>query len=587
MILSELIDGKVHYNNSEVKFDAEFDLIVCGLGTAGAIAALSAAENGASVLGIEQANMCGGTATAGGVFGYYYGLPGGLFEEIDAAAAAMREDCFATGGSFHPDAKSIELEQRLLADGVRIEYESSIAGVFTDGNGHICGVRAVTPDGLADFACKVLIDASGEGQICAMAGAEFEYGRDSDGKPQPFSSIRIVYSEPGRVGGANFDAGYMAPVDGADLSRGVIAANALHRDSSNPILSITTIPGGREGRLITCDARLRFDDFMSGERCDKPVALCYSNFDSHTQDWAFEENIAKDWMVAASLWGKCFVIPVPLEAMLVKGFDNLMAVGRCLSVDHLMACAVRMQRGMQKLGEAAGITAALATAGKCSLREVEYESIIGKLRDGLVMEGQPLPDCSWPEDSQLEEILGGDKPGEAIWTMARNIATYKPRLLKCLASENRHISANAALALGLAGCGEAMDTLRDIVSSGDDFVPASSRSHNQARILGAIHLLGSMPEQESIGVLMDFAHGALARGFQELSHTLVSLIRLGDAFEEQQGSIAETLNAMLMDVEPENCRLLLKNCSTGSNIYEPMDKLCRHIVYEKISAWGL
>ena len=82
--LSETGDGKNF--RSEVSlphFDIQVDLAVCGLGTAGSLAALFSAENGLSVLGIEAFTCLGGTHTAGGVAYHYFGTKGGRYEAID------------------------------------------------------------------------------------------------------------------------------------------------------------------------------------------------------------------------------------------------------------------------------------------------------------------------------------------------------------------------------------------------------------------------------------------------------------------------------------------------------------------------
>ena len=59
-----------------------YDVIVVGLGTAGALSMLRCAEKGLSVLGIEKINQMGGTGTAGGICSYYFGSKGGMYEKI-------------------------------------------------------------------------------------------------------------------------------------------------------------------------------------------------------------------------------------------------------------------------------------------------------------------------------------------------------------------------------------------------------------------------------------------------------------------------------------------------------------------------
>ncbi len=588
MLYKELIDGKSCAQTTDIKFETSYDLIVVGLGTAGAIAAVTATNNGISVLGIDKCNMCGGSATAGGVFGYYFGLEGGLFEEIDATANKVQDKYFLKGGCFHPDTKSMELENRITTNGGEIAYESAVVGVYTGDAGTVQGVKLVTPDGVRNCGCKMLIDASGDGEICAMAGAGFSHGRTLDGKPQPFSSVRVTLkADENRMNMANFDAGYVSVVDGKDLSRGILASNSLHRDASEPILWITTIPGVREGRLIECDETLKFKDFMEGKFTGKPVALCYSNFDSHSRDWAFENEKNVDWMVAASMWGRNFVIPVPLSCMLVKGFSNLMAAGRCLGVDHLMASAIRMQRGMQKLGEAAGLVTALAVKNNCEIRAINYDDIIGKLYHGLVMPGKKLPDCSWTEEASFKELLSGEKPGEAIWIMSSNINQYKSQLLEYINSDNQHLSRNSALALGIAGCVEAIPILSKIVREQDDFLPSSSRSQNQSRLHAAIYLLGKLRNETGIDPLLELIKNGQASNVQNISHCLISLLKLGDAIPARRKEIVESLKLLEPAITPENCRLLLKNSSTtGDEVFENLDGLCKKLIADKLSDWN-
>ena len=53
----------------EVPVIGSYDVVVCGLGTSGTIAAITAARHGLSVLGIEAFNCPGGTTTIGGIIG--------------------------------------------------------------------------------------------------------------------------------------------------------------------------------------------------------------------------------------------------------------------------------------------------------------------------------------------------------------------------------------------------------------------------------------------------------------------------------------------------------------------------------------
>ena len=83
----------------------KYDVIVAGLGSAGSMAAIQAAKCGMKVLGLEFENFMGGQSTGGGVFIYYLGSSGGLFENVDERVKELeqegfitvKEECAATG----------------------------------------------------------------------------------------------------------------------------------------------------------------------------------------------------------------------------------------------------------------------------------------------------------------------------------------------------------------------------------------------------------------------------------------------------------------------------------------------------------
>ncbi len=590
MYLSELQNGQAVKNEAaNINFELECDVIVAGLGTAGALAAVSAAESGASVIGIERIKMCGGTATAGGVFGYYYGLPGGRFEEIDKVTYELGKENFVSEQR-HPYAKSHAEECAIYNAGGKIMYETAVAGVYLEED-TVCGVKTVSAGEVINISCKVLIDCTGDGEVSAAAGAGFNLGRQIDGKPQPFSSIRVFVREDKGLGLANFDAGYVLPNDAEDLTRGLLAANALHRGGlenfGDGLLWVTLPPGPREGRLIECDERLYFRDFIHGKRSDMPITYAFSNFDSHTQDWAFESDQVKDWMVVASLWGFVFSFPLPKEIMFVKGFSNLLCAGRNVSIDHDMASAIRMQRALQKLGEAAGYIAALASRDNIGIRSVDHNEIAAAMKtSGALNEADGLKGDKFASDpDEMLQILASDAPGTAIWQAGNHLARYRKMLISNLDSENEHIARNSALALGLGEDPAAIPKLIEIVRSHDQFEPKSSRSHNQRRILGAIHLLGNLGGSEAITALLEFILTP-ELDLQEFSHTLIALMKLGDCNLNKRAEIAEALNVVLDDGCKEYKLLLKNSSSTGYRAFVDMTEFMQRIWQERLEQWS-
>ena len=66
---------------------------------------------------------------------------------------------------------------------------------------------------------------------------------------------------------------------------------------------------------------------------------------------------------------------IPLRALIVKGVNNLLVAGRTISSDHLMMASIRVMPCCMVTGEAAGLTAALASKQNSGLREVDSNDV--------------------------------------------------------------------------------------------------------------------------------------------------------------------------------------------------------------------
>ena len=592
MLKCEMIHQKPVRSSGTPEFTSSFDIVVAGLGTAGAVAAVAAAETGARVCAVEKLHLPGGTATSGGIAGYYYGLPGGRFEKTDDAAQQIRHLAFIEGGHFHPDAKGIAIERELLAAGVEIHYDSNICAVWLDDDGAtIRGVRMVTPDGVRDVGCRALIDGTGNGDVCALAGAGFREGRESDHQPQPFSSVRVFRNDK-RFASANFDAGFTTSADARELNRAIIDSNSLHcfpppwNQEPTRLYYLTQLPGHREGRLIECDHMLTAQEVIDKSWRERPFSYAYSNFDSHSLDWAFEDDTGCDWMVAASLWGKNMIAPITLEIMSVKHFRNLLVVGLSVCVVHLTASLMRMQRCMQKTGEVAGVAAALALLnGRGDVRETDRDELEKRLRASGCLDETILPECRFPVETWREEI-GSDKPGEAIWYAAGHLAETRDTLLALLDGEDRNAAAHAAIALAVAGDGAAAPALRKLLLERDEYVPATSRRHNYPRLLPEAYLLGRVGGEEDVELLLDLARERLA-DYQTFSFAWRGVLTLGERFARVRRRIADGLLPIL---EAEDFRLpiLFRNTLIHSQArHEPMHNLFRGVTAVKFKEWGI
>src|SRR5207253_2382815 len=70
--------------------------------------------------------------------------------------------------------------------GVRLLLHSFVAGAVVE-NDRVKGLLVANKSGLSHVLGKVVVDATGDGDVAARAGAEFKWGRESDNLGQPMT----------------------------------------------------------------------------------------------------------------------------------------------------------------------------------------------------------------------------------------------------------------------------------------------------------------------------------------------------------------------------------------------------------------
>lgn len=170
------------------------NVIVAGGGIAGEAAAVSSARLGASTLLVERYGFLGGLATAGLVSPFMThrsstGEPliGGIFDEIRARLSDLGG---IAGGTFDSEAMKLALQEMALDAGVELLLHSWISGVSMDGRS-ITGIRVANKSGERVYLAERIVDATGDGDVAAAAGASYEIG-GPDGLPQSMTMMLDV-----------------------------------------------------------------------------------------------------------------------------------------------------------------------------------------------------------------------------------------------------------------------------------------------------------------------------------------------------------------------------------------------------------
>lgn len=596
-----------------------FDLIVVGLGTAGAIAVTAAARKGMKVLGIDRHTSMGGAGTAGGVIGYYFGSKGGLFEEIDAKVADTEKRVFTPSFGVNAEGKQYVLEREAVEAGAVIRYDTTVVSVLAEGK-TVTGLECFSPEmGRYLVASKVVIDATGNADICRMAGCELLGGRTFDGQPQPFSNA-LFRMDGNRVRAYYTDSGYVMPEDADSMSQALVESALLSthlKDQYDPdryFFRVAPQLGVRESQFIVGEEQVTLDSFLHDRYSTEPLFMAYSNLDNHSKDVAFESVLQRDWTVAASLWGLKFTVPIPLGAHIPKGYDGLLAAGRCLAVDHDMASCVRMKRDMQKSGEAAAYAAYLAVTKQLPLKSVPYGELAELLREaGVLSERDKVyfehrVDSRQPQQSpirwllepeEIRESLAEEKPGVAIWSAKRLGDAIRPHLLQWIgADQPEHLRRHSAMALALLDAPEGAPILREMVRERDPFVPQTSLKYNQARGYAAVYLLGRLRDKEAVPELInildsregftyidrnkEFLSDEQDLRFQYVSYALIALADIGDRHVEIRTVIAEAFGRCLNQLDGS----LVISFKGSSEIRNVMDDKIRQLIDQTMRRWG-
>jgi glycine/D-amino acid oxidase-like deaminating enzyme len=421
---------------------AKYDVVVVGAGSAGSSAAISAARAGARALLVDRLGFMGGTSTA--VLDTFYAfytpgqaprrVVGGLGWEVverltEAGVAFERPNTYGAGTGVTYDQEMLKLTWEWLAEdaGVELLLHTWATGVAVRG-GRIEAVRLWNKGGDRTVEAGVVIDASGDADLCAMAGVPYD-NASAQGRVQSLSTLFKL---------ANVDIGLASKVPKAELWARMREAaesgdyvlprieGSWHRtpfegvalihmtripnvDATDPLaltqaevegrrqaheyfrflrdrvpgferaVMVTTSPaiGIRESRRIHGDYVLTRDDVLGARRFADEIALCGAPIEDHhaggDTEWQY--------VAAAGVYG------LPYRCLLPQEIEGLLVAGRCFSSTHDAHASARSMATCMAMGQAAGTAAAMAVAHGVTPREVDAGELRERLqRDGALLE---------------------------------------------------------------------------------------------------------------------------------------------------------------------------------------------------------
>lgn len=487
-----------------MKFDYTCEILVVGLGTAGAIAAISTGKRGHDVIGVDISPIPGGVGTSACVWDYYYGARGGLYDEVNsradsliAAGYYMNTTHKGFKKSYPTTVKALALEEELDAAGVRCFYSSIVTDVFTDG-GKIVGAAFLSDRGMFTVGAECVIDGA-EGEVARLAGIRDLGGRKYDNHTARFSRTIGYYEGEGenrQVRGIWVFCGQFAGLDGAEASREIL------RWTADPPILRDDYKGSKRLAALGCETAKRevfcyeteevytFRDYLDKNKTpenikrelkhqENAIFYTFAPLDNSTPEFWFEDEDFQDWQGLCDMHAYGYTTAVTPGMLIAKEIPNLLLAGKHIGTGHTMSAGVRMRTDMEKCGEAAGVMASLAAERKIPASDLspsELREILSKTKCYDKSNDRGVCDLNDADETgmcatvklpatvpELRECLSSIHPAPGLFAVRTGVIKADDALVSWL-SEGGLLSENSAVALGLLGDSRCLPVLREILS---------------------------------------------------------------------------------------------------------------------------
>ena len=476
-----------------------YDVVVVGGGTGGAPAGIAAARQGVRTLVIEYLHGLGGVGTLGLIGKYYYGYREGFTKEIDQGLVEFGGSGAGdsgTGEAWNSELK-MELYRRMLRKaGVDVWFGVLGCGALVKDR-QVKGVVVATPQGRGVVLAKVVIDATGNADIAAAAGADCVYtnghGLAVQGAGLPPQEIGARYT--------NTDWTFIDDTDVIDVWHAFVIAKKKYQDAYDLGQLIDT----RERRRIVGDFVLSPLDVYLGRTFADTIVLAKSNFDTHgfTIHPMFMLKPPDREVITAY---------VPYRCLLPKGLDGILVTGLGVSAHRDVMPVIRMQADIQNQGYAAGVAAAMAVKSGKNLRDIDIKS----LQKHLVEKGNLPKDVLNHQDTLT---LPKEQVEKAVETVANNFEglavifaqpeSSLPLLRKAYQSaENEDAKLIYAHILAMFGDAAGADTLLAAVKARDwdkgwNFTGMGQFGASMSPLDGLIIALGQAGDRRAVDVIVE------------------------------------------------------------------------------------
>lgn len=411
-----IVHGKVVQPRRELPVLKKTSILIVGGGPAGTAAAFSAKRLGVDVTLVERYGYLGGLATGGlvlGIFPLYarnnkqviLGVGEELMKKLDVLKYGIID---RNKAPIYPtiDAEAFKyvLADMVLNAGINAYLDCWGVDAIVDGRGAVRGAVFESKSGRQAILADIVIDASGDGDIYAAAGAAFEKVKSNIGLISRIGNIDEVDMAPGR-GSENPEHPLVGKIGSGRPSRGRVSEFNGHAGNPTPAPHVNWLnmkgPIGDAldvADLTELELKHRLGTWENVEKLRQrtghaqvyltetapQLGVRLSRLLDGVQRLTVNEirNGAKFKNVIgySGAYANAPEFQIPFGCLVPAKVENVLAAGRCISAEFEVADITRLIPVCWVTGQAAGLAAALCIQDKCKPRNVSVTKLQNLLR---------------------------------------------------------------------------------------------------------------------------------------------------------------------------------------------------------------
>ena len=435
------------FNHKNIPGLAQTDVLVIGAGSAGCMAALSAArQRKYSVMLVERFGFPGGTSTQmlDTFYGFFTpglnpmkivgGLPDNVVNELDKTNDIfLRPNTYGagTGVNYNPERLKLLWDRLITEAGINYLLHTTLVDVVREENEQISCILW-NKSGFYKVKAHRVIDASGDADFCALAGYSFELAGENEPAQSMTTTFRMCnvdqqkFEKAGgykmmkeRMVDAFENRTHLLPRKEGSAHEmcqpGCISTVAVKVSDLSALNIIELTKAEIEGRKQSFEYEKFFRDRVPGYEDSKIIGLSNQigvreTRRVHGRHWLTKEECLNGKIPGTSIllcgapiedhrkgsdgqdetyWEYIpgtGIYGVPYGTIVPADSTTTWVVGRCFSATHDAHASCRSMAQTMSMGQAAGLAAIQSLNQDCDAKDID----VALLRDELVALGQIL-----------------------------------------------------------------------------------------------------------------------------------------------------------------------------------------------------